>query len=501
MIKKLFLLNRVITKIQHLGLNNNIWFVFVICFAALFFLTATCSKDDNNIPYSIKESASEYIEADIGGTIATSSGISLTIPPSALQCDTNVTVQKLSVSFEPEKTITIVRLYPEGIMLLDEATLKIPLTDDLADEEELEVHEFIGNNPEYSVHIDNFAPIYQGFGTYYSEISIVHFSGYIFAKNCHSGTFTGVYNDYISRGCDQDEFFTAVNERYPDVNLSSKCLGFTKRPQIRALLNTFFNETGSWYAGSDISGVKLSEIKQYVLDGRKVVISFGKNSGYEFKHTAILETDNTGEIQIRNTCVVGKQVRDELGGGEVVSYYPFDKLNEFRQLKSGVALELALCGSPGCLSDASKNKFGKVLIKQPLENRPSGTWGAVKIYIEKTSSYSVNPCDYLAEASLWCVWYADNISLNPVMVGTKDEFDEPELCRDYDGGGMDPDLLMEKVMLTEGHNSREEAIAAACLLFTDIHELPASSTFVYTDWIGYIGDTRYDLDELDGCQN
>ena len=504
MIKKILHLIVIITKNQLFCFINKTLPVLAVCVAGIYFLGSKCSGDDDESSlYSILESSTAYIEADVGGTITTSGGITLTIPPSALPADTNVIVQKLSVSFEPEKNITVVRFYPKDLMLLDEVTLKIPLTDELSNEEEFEVHEFTGDNPDYSVHVDNFASISQSLGTYYASISIVHFSGYIFAKNCHSGTFTQVYNDYISRGCNKDSIFAAVNRRYPDVNVSEGCLGYTARPQIRGFLNTFFNEVGSWSGGTDISEKDMSKIKQYALDGQKVVIAFGKKSAYEFKHTAILEVDNTGVIQIRNTCVVGKEVRDELGGGEVVSNYPFDDLNEFRQLKSGVALELALCGSPGCLSDATKNKFGKVLIKQPLEARQSGTWGSAKIYVEKTPASSENPCNYLSEASLWCVWYVDNISLNPVVVGTKEKFDETELCKDYNGGGggNDPDLEMVKEMLTEGYNSREEAITAACTLFSDIHKVPGSSTFVWTDWLGYIGETRYDLDELGGCGN
>ena len=74
-----------------------------------------------------------------------------------------------------------------------------------------------------------------------------------------------------------------------------------------------------------------------------------------------------------------------------------------------------------------------------------------------------------------------------------------QLCKNYPGGGTDPDLLMEKVILTDGHETEEDAIAVACTLFNDVYRLPGSSTFVWTTYLGWIAETRYDVDELGGC--
>ena len=135
-------------------------------------------------------------------------------------------------------------------------------------------------------------------------------------------------------------------------------------------------------------------------------------------------------------------------------------------------------------------------------------WDEKAIYINYLGKYpnlclwrtkddvSIDPADYL-----YCVWYVDNMSLKPVMVGTKADFKKKQLCSSYPGGGNDPSLLMDKVMMTEGHNTEDEAIEAACKLFDDVYRLPGSSTFVFTTWLGWIGNVRHDCDELGGCGN
>ncbi len=104
------------------------------------------------------------------------------------------------------------------------------------------------------------------------------------------------------------------------------------------------------------------------------------------------------------------------------------------------------------------------------------------------------------DITTWYVWYVDNMGLKPVMVGTKKEFEEDRLCSSYPGGGTDPNLLMDKVPIVEAYATEESAIAAACSQFTDIIRVPGSSTFIFTDWIGYLDGERHDIDELDGCQ-
>jgi len=100
----------------------------------------------------------------------------------------------------------------------------------------------------------------------------------------------------------------------------------------------------------------------------------------------------------------------------------------------------------------------------------------------------------------WYVWYVDNISLNPVMVGTNTAFAEERLCSSYPGGGMSSTTMMDKIAIVEGYQTKESAIQAACSQFTNIRPVPPSSTFVWTDWLADRGGERHDIDELGGCQ-
>jgi len=100
----------------------------------------------------------------------------------------------------------------------------------------------------------------------------------------------------------------------------------------------------------------------------------------------------------------------------------------------------------------------------------------------------------------WYVWYVDNISLNPVMVGTNESFEADRLCSSYPGGGLSSTILMDKIAIVEGYETRASAIEAACSQFTNIRAVPASSTFVWTDWLADRGGERHDIDELGGCQ-
>jgi hypothetical protein len=100
----------------------------------------------------------------------------------------------------------------------------------------------------------------------------------------------------------------------------------------------------------------------------------------------------------------------------------------------------------------------------------------------------------------WYVWYADNIGLNPVMVGTNKSFASDTLCSSYPGGGTSPTTLMEKIAIVKNAESKEKAIEAACSQFTNIRPVPGSSTFIYTNWLADRNGERHDIDELDGCQ-
>ncbi len=99
-----------------------------------------------------------------------------------------------------------------------------------------------------------------------------------------------------------------------------------------------------------------------------------------------------------------------------------------------------------------------------------------------------------AISSSWHVWYADNIALKPVMVGTKEEYWEVEYCCDYPGGGH-ARIKMVKVPIAQG-TTRQSAIANALRQFQKVKRLSANSTFVYAEWLGWRNGQRHDIDEL-----
>lgn len=108
------------------------------------------------------------------------------------------------------------------------------------------------------------------------------------------------------------------------------------------------------------------------------------------------------------------------------------------------------------------------------------------------------PVEAKQPAPGWCVWYADNIALKPVMVGACSSFEKPQTCDSYPGGGMKP-IPMRKVPLVTGAQTRQEAVARACGQFANIRRVSASSTFMYTEFLGARGGETHDLDELNGC--
>ena len=101
-----------------------------------------------------------------------------------------------------------------------------------------------------------------------------------------------------------------------------------------------------------------------------------------------------------------------------------------------------------------------------------------------------------AAATTWCVWYADNINLKPVLVTTKKDYLAERMCNTYPGGGRPdrPTQPMQKVLLLDGYPNRKAAAAEGLKQFTGVRR--AGSTFVYTEWLGDHAGQMHDIDEL-----
>jgi len=61
-------------------------------------------------------------------------------------------------------------------------------------------------------------------------------------------------------------------------------------------------------------------------------------------------------------------------------------------------------------------------------------------------------------AGPWIVWYAGNIAYNPLYISTKKRFQAEERSMDYDGGGMNPTVKLDKVFALGPYPTREAAI-------------------------------------------
>jgi hypothetical protein len=103
----------------------------------------------------------------------------------------------------------------------------------------------------------------------------------------------------------------------------------------------------------------------------------------------------------------------------------------------------------------------------------------------------------------YCAWYADNIALKPVFVGSQLDFEASTLTNQVQGGG-DPDKpapVMKKVPLVPcgTRGTLDEVIRAACAEFEPA--FMAGSTFVHTEWLAVRKSTRerHDIDNLGGC--
>ena len=244
-------------------------------------------------------------------------------------------------------------------------------------------------------------------GAWLAEAPVRHFCGLVLSRNCHAGTIKAILSNFEKRGCSRAAVLARVNQRYPGVNLDeSKCESSTPAP-VQSLLDTYFEDVGGWNPGQAIAPEVLARFLGYAQAGRQVVLAFsgqpwrergglyGFYPGGYYAHTAVLALDDRGRVQIRNTIKTGNPKLREWGGGEVVADFPAERIEEFRGLQSGVAVELAVCGRPGCLTDKTQNPFG-IDAYVPMTERPV-PYPSVRVYVERAGGPPHSPC---AESTL-----------------------------------------------------------------------------------------------------
>ena len=143
---------------------------------------------------------------------------------------------------------------------------------------------------------------------------------------------------------------------------------------------------------------------QAARDGRLVVLAFtnapwqprggahGLYPGGRYAHTATLRVEGD-QVVVHNTIMNDNARLRALFGGEVTATWPAERLEEFRGLQVGVALEIQLCGQPDCLSAPDRNPYG-LNVYAPLNGISSVfagssvaprlvAWPAVRLYVER----------------------------------------------------------------------------------------------------------------------
>ncbi len=400
--------------------------------AALVWVGCDFFEKDGEAAGDLPGGITMMVDADEGATLTTEGGIIATIEPGDLPEDTEVSMVPVAVEDSDGRNIAGVRFEPDGMILDSPIVVSFPLSAGWDATNEPFVLEFKGSDRRRAVNTFAYARVVGSSNNRRAEVLVSHFSGVVCASNCHAGTIQQVLANFEGRGCSQSEALERVRDNFPGVEIPSggcNINGASNVETVQAFLDTYFIDVGGYDANQPIPSTTLNGIIDAVEDGRQVVVAFkpgtwgqrsGANNFYptsalEFAHSAPLVVQN-GEVQIRNTLAGTDQaLRDALGGDNVV-YYPARQLNTFRNLQAGVAVELAVCGAPDCLSDPSRNEFGldnyhpvdgqsyagrawsdpwTYLFSQgawsgiPPRSRP---WTAVRIYVERTDATD-NPCD------------------------------------------------------------------------------------------------------------
>jgi len=394
----------------------------------VFFAISGCGGGQEGTPAGEQTNpwlgVSAAIPAAQGGTLVTPGGFELEIPAQALPRDTTVTVTPFpGGSFGPQFFAGL-RIEPEGLSLNLPATCRFPLPPAWDGNEEPLAWEFAGSDPADFLDTGRYADLTGTPGAYVAETRITHFSGPMLARNCHAGTWQHVLASFRARGCSHQEAMATIqnytdpagnkpfaNMRLPDdstaycpANIEADKSG---EEVMQAFARTFFQEMNTYNAGENVSDIgKLLEYARDTTNGRKVMLAFSGGQWEQrpdgmyrsYMHTATLELRN-GQVKLRNTVSAPDDIVNALvaRNGDNVFWYPKQGeltpalLNQFRQGRSAEALEVELCGEPGCLEDKSKNNLGI----DRYQNMPLATrtrpWTAVKIYVEKARARE-NPC-------------------------------------------------------------------------------------------------------------
>lgn len=258
-----------------------------------------------------EELFSQTVTAEEGAVIE-ASGYRLEIPAGALPEDTRITAFSIPANNNTsEQVLGGIRFSPAGLELEKIAIVEIPidLPVDWQDMEQIPVYGFKEDDPELAAWNGFYAAVKIVDGRTVAVAPVFHFSGSIFVRNCHSGTFAYVLEQFQNRGCNPDTALERVREKFPDFgNISSNTEKIIEK-DIQRFLSTFFEESYVFDRGKAVGQDVINELTKYTESGRTVVVAFGNgtwppkgaNGLYPFfPHTAALEKKD-GKVQIRNS--------------------------------------------------------------------------------------------------------------------------------------------------------------------------------------------------------
>ena len=389
------------------------------------------SSDDNVLPaaYTLLLSqelrkVTKLINAEHGGSLNLNR-ISLTIPPGALNEDTEITLKSVDVSQYDRDTLLggVKNLHiigavfePSDTVLNMPAVVRFSLPYNWSNDDEVVVSAANGIDPMEVLESAQEITITGSSGAYIAEIKIPHFSIFNVSRICHEGSVNNTVKKFNESNvaCTEEVIKAQVMDKYnipidpfgKDKNGDAKLMG---PDNIQAFLGTYFDVLGSSYnAGDEITNDTIEYMKERARNGQQVVIAFNLSETWpdrdgthahnfyrSFPHTANLEyhkDPSSGDetFLVRHTLSIAgfsgpllTKLREKMGN--VISYTdPLDNINNFRITVNGKFFR-----------EYVKNKwpgeFDELFVLPPKHYTKS--YKSAKIYVDRRDNSLQNPCD------------------------------------------------------------------------------------------------------------
>jgi hypothetical protein len=256
-------------------------------------------------------------------------------------------------------------------------------------------------------------------GNYTAEIQTSHFSVLGLSRVCHSGTYRRVVDALKDQGCDENLIRQQVQELY-GVTINDSQAEEMDEDHIQPFLATYFKEYKTLNKDVELSGNDIDVLKQLASDGLQVVIAFNPSVTWpgkeaddfhaHFPHSAYLQPDGIvrhtishgGYISSKEKKSFFEKMQRAMAENGTVSYpAPFDNINDFRRQKNGKVMKTYLAGESwnrwaagnwkGNYYEAWDGTFTEDELNKVTVT--SGKYNSIKIYIDRRSDPSQNPCD------------------------------------------------------------------------------------------------------------